>query len=62
MSWATIVLLTSVAMVLIAVDFYLPGFVLGSIGVLLMFVAIWIAWKLGGLGAAGATLIVEVAV
>src|SRR5258708_30184877 len=39
MNWMTIVLLTVTAMALIAVDFYLPGFVLGSIGVVLMLVA-----------------------
>jgi len=39
MNWMMIVLLTVTGMVLIAVDFYLPGFVLGSIGVVLMLVA-----------------------
>jgi len=39
MNWMAIVLLTVTGMVLIAVDFYLPGFVLGSIGVVLMLVA-----------------------
>jgi membrane-bound serine protease (ClpP class) len=39
MNWMAIVILTVMGLVLIAVDFYLPGFVLGSIGVALMLVA-----------------------
>ncbi len=39
MHWMAIIILTVVGLVLIAVDFYLPGFVLGSIGVVLMLVA-----------------------
>ena len=39
MNWMAIILLTVTGLALIAVDFYLPGFVLGSIGVVLMLVA-----------------------
>ena len=39
MNWMAIIILTVAGMALIAVDFYLPGFVLGSIGVVLMLVA-----------------------
>src|SRR5258708_5645816 len=46
MNWMTIVLLTVTGMVLIAVDFYLPGFVLGSIGVVLMLVATAICYSI----------------
>jgi len=37
--WMAIVILTITGMLLIAVDFYLPGFVIGSVGVVLMLVA-----------------------
>ncbi|HUJ70851.1 MAG TPA: NfeD family protein [Verrucomicrobiae bacterium] len=40
-----IVILTVTGMVLIAVDFYLPGFVLGSIGVVLMLVATGVCYS-----------------
>jgi membrane-bound serine protease (ClpP class) len=39
MNWMAIIILTIAGLVLIAVDFYLPGFVLGSFGVVLMLVA-----------------------
>jgi membrane-bound serine protease (ClpP class) len=39
MNWTLIVLLTVVGLVFIAVDFYIPGFVLGSIGAVLMLCA-----------------------
>ena len=39
MNWTAIVLLTVVGLVFIAVEFYLPGFVLGSIGAVLMLFA-----------------------
>jgi membrane-bound serine protease (ClpP class) len=49
--WMTIVFLLVLAMVLITVDFYLPGFVLGSIGVVLMVVALFVAKGAYGWGA-----------
>ena len=45
MNWAAIVILTVAGLVLIAVDFYLPGFVLGSIGIVLMLVATAIGYS-----------------
>lgn len=51
MNWLTIAFLLMVAMALITVDFYLPGFVLGSIGVVLMVVALFIAKGAYGWGA-----------
>lgn len=46
MNWTTIAILIVAGLVLIAVDFYLPGFVLGSIGVVLMLVAVRICFNL----------------
>lgn len=46
MNWTSIAILIIAGLVLIAVDFYLPGFVLGSIGVVLMLVAVWICFNL----------------
>ena len=46
MNWMTIVILIVAGMLLIAVDFYLPGFVLGSIGVVLMLVAVAICFDI----------------
>ena len=48
MNWMTIIILTVTGLLLIAVDFYLPGFVLGSIGVVLMLVATAICYNLTG--------------
>ena len=45
MNWMAIIILTVVGLVLIAIDFYLPGFVLGSIGVVLMLVATAICYR-----------------
>ena len=45
MNWMVITILTVTGLVLIAVDFYLPGFVLGSIGVVLMLVATAICYN-----------------
>jgi membrane-bound serine protease (ClpP class) len=45
MNWMAIIILTITGLVLIAVDFYLPGFVLGSIGVVLMLVATLICYS-----------------
>ena len=45
MNWTAIVILTVMGLVLIAVDFYLPGFVLGSIGIVLMLVATAIGYS-----------------
>ena len=46
MNWMTICILIVAGLVLIAVDFYLPGFVLGSIGVILMLVAVAICFNI----------------
>jgi membrane-bound ClpP family serine protease len=45
MNWVTIAILIITGLALIAVDFYLPGFVLGSIGVVLMLVALVLTYK-----------------
>ena len=45
MNWMAIIILTVTGLALIAVDFYLPGFVLGSIGVVLMLVATAICYN-----------------
>lgn len=54
-----IVALTVIGLLLIAVDFYLPGFVLGSIGIVLMLVAVWLCFTNYGLSWAAALFIVE---
>ena len=46
--WLMIALIV-IGLVLIAVDFYLPGFVLGSIGIVLMLVAVWLCYQHYGL-------------
>jgi membrane-bound serine protease (ClpP class) len=46
MNWMTIVILIVAGLMLIAVDFYLPGFVLGSVGVVLMLVAVMICFNI----------------
>jgi len=43
MNWVTIALLVVTALVLIAVDFYIPGFILGSFGIVLMIISVVIA-------------------
>ena len=45
MNWAAIIILTVAGLVLIAVDFYLPGFVLGSTGIVLMLAATAIGYS-----------------
>lgn len=55
-----IFLLTVVALFLIAVDFFLPGFVLGSIGILLMLTAVGIEFYHGGLTRAAGVFVLEV--
>ena len=60
MNWMTIVILVVLALVLIAVDFYLPGFVLGSIGVVLMIVALVFSYNLYGLDVTLILFLVEV--
>ena len=45
MNWMAIIILTVTGMVLIAVDFYLPGFVLGSMGAVLMLVATGVCYS-----------------
>ena len=53
--------LTAIGLTLIAVDFYLPGFVLGSIGIVLMLVAVALCFKQYGLNWAAATFLGEAA-
>jgi membrane-bound serine protease (ClpP class) len=48
MNWTAIVLLTAVGLVFIAVEFYLPGLVLGSIGAVLMLFATAICYSSTG--------------
>jgi len=62
MNWTAIVLLTAVGLVLIAIEFYLPSLVLGSIGAVLMLFATVICYS--GTGSRYQTIIlfcVEVA-
>ena len=56
MNWASIIALIVAGLVLLAVDFYLPGFVLGTIGAVLMLVAAGIAFSVQGLNVAAALL------
>ena len=51
--------LTVIALLLIAVDFYLPGFVLGSIGIVLMLIAVALVYRDYGLNWAAATFLGE---
>ncbi|HUJ11740.1 MAG TPA: NfeD family protein [Verrucomicrobiae bacterium] len=51
MNWMTIVILIVSGLVLIAIDFYLPGFVLGSVGIVLMLVSLALAHRWYGLDA-----------
>jgi membrane-bound serine protease (ClpP class) len=52
--------LTVIGLLLIAVDFYLPGFVLGSIGIVLMLIAVSVAYRGYGLNAAAGLFLAEV--
>jgi membrane-bound serine protease (ClpP class) len=52
--------LTLIGLLLVAVDFFLPGFVLGSIGILLMLLAVALAYRDYGLNAAAGLFVVEV--
>ena len=61
MEWTNIVILIVLGVVLIAVDFYLPGFVLGTIGVALMLFALGICYKAHGLDATLVLFLVEIA-
>jgi membrane-bound ClpP family serine protease len=54
-----IVGLTVIGLLLIAVDFYLPGFVLGSIGIVLMIIAVALCYRQYGLNWAATLFIVE---
>ncbi len=49
--WMLLTTLVVTGLVLIAVDFYLPGFVLGSIGVVLLIVSLVVCWQNHGLTA-----------
>lgn len=56
-----IIVLIVVGLGLIAVDFYLPGFVLGTVGVVLMLLAVWICFSTtGDLGLTVGLLVAEV--
>jgi membrane-bound serine protease (ClpP class) len=61
MNWMTIAILIITGLALIAVDFYLPGFVLGSIGVVLMLVALVLAYELYGANVMLLLFLMEVA-
>jgi len=56
MNWTTIVILTVTGLVFIAVDFYLPTFVLGTIGIVLMLAATFLYY--GGSSSFDKTIIV----
>lgn len=62
MNWMIVVLLIVIGVGLIAVDFYLPGFVLGSVGVVLMLLALLVCKAAYGLTAALVLLPVELVV
>ena len=52
--------LTVIGLLLVAVDFYLPGFVLGSIGIVLMLIAVALAYRDYGLNVAAGLFLAEV--
>lgn len=54
-------ILVAIGLALIAVDFYLPGFVLGSIGIVLMLVAVGLCYRDYGLNWACVTFLIEAA-
>jgi membrane-bound serine protease (ClpP class) len=58
-AWIIITALTVTALGLIAVDFYLPGFVLGSIAVVLMLVGVVIGYNAYGTSVAAALVLVD---
>ncbi len=60
MDWTFIAILIVVGLALIAIDFYLPSFVLGSIGAILMVVALVICYKTYGAEWFALLLILEV--
>jgi len=55
MGWTTIIIFTAVGLTLIAVDFYLPSFVLAGIGVVLLLAATLIGY--GVTGSVNATIL-----
>jgi membrane-bound serine protease (ClpP class) len=55
MGWTTIIIFTAVGLTLIAVDFYLPSFVLAGIGVVLLLAATLIGY--GTTGSGNATVV-----
>jgi len=55
MGWTTIIIFTAVGLTLIAVDFYLPSFVLAGIGVVLLLAATLIGY--GTTGSANVTVL-----
>ena len=48
MGWTTIIIFTVVGLMLIAVDFYLPSFVLAGVGVVLLLAATLIGYGVTG--------------
>jgi len=61
MNWAAIAALVIGGVVLIAVDFYLPGFVLGSVGVVMMLVATAVCYGVYGFTPTAVLVLGEVA-
>jgi membrane-bound ClpP family serine protease len=60
-AWIAIVVLTVTALALIAVDFYLPGFVLGSIGAVLMVAGVVLGYHAYGTSVAALLVLANVA-
>ena len=60
MDWGTVITLTVGGLLLIAVDFYLPGFVLGTIGILMMLGATVLCYNVKGFAPAAVLFVVEV--
>jgi membrane-bound ClpP family serine protease len=50
MNWVPIVVLIVAGLVLLALDFYVPGFVLASIGAVLMVIALMLGYRSYGVG------------
>jgi membrane-bound serine protease (ClpP class) len=59
MNWTVMAALVIGGILLIAVDFYLPGFVLGSVGIVMMLVATAFCFEAYGLVPAAALFLVE---
>jgi membrane-bound serine protease (ClpP class) len=61
-TWIIIALLVVVGTALIAIDFYLPGFVLGSVGIVLMLTALVLCYNTSHLGWTVSLLLVEIGI